>query len=239
MTLHRLAVAGAFALLNVAACGGDPGVVDSVPSGVTAGGKAPSTPASSSGTGTPAAGTTTPAAGSASTPARTTTTTTTPTASSTTTSGVSGAGSAATAASGAAGAAGSSSSTSASTTAASAGTGGSQTAATGGSGAAASSGAAAGGGAPAALPACPTNWVCKDPGKGIMDMTGFAGMVTDADGKAIAYACGNDSMPQIMCDPAMKGADCPKELTKPICSLIKIPGLVDDPLPNCAQLCSP
>ena len=72
-----------------------------------------------------------------------------------------------------------------------------------------------------------------------MDMTGLAGKVTDPDGKPIAYACGSDSMPQIMCSPAMKGADCPKELTNPICSSITIPGLVDDPLPNCAQLCTP
>ncbi|HET8935022.1 MAG TPA: hypothetical protein VFN67_16350 [Polyangiales bacterium] len=99
------------------------------------------------------------------------------------------------------------------------------------------------GGAPAAnsgaLGPCPSGWTCKDPAKGIMDMTGLAGKVTDADGKPIAHACGSDSMPQIMCDPAMKGADCPKELTNPICSSITIPGLVDDPLPNCAQLCAP
>lgn len=72
-----------------------------------------------------------------------------------------------------------------------------------------------------------------------MENTGFMGQVKGPDGQPLKNACASDTMPQISCNPAMNGADCPKELTKPICSLITIPGLVDDPLPNCAQLCEP
>jgi hypothetical protein len=72
-----------------------------------------------------------------------------------------------------------------------------------------------------------------------MDNLGIDGMVVGPDGKAIDHACGNDAMPQIMCDPAKKGADCPKDLTNPICSLITAPPIITDPLPNCAQLCTP
>jgi hypothetical protein len=72
-----------------------------------------------------------------------------------------------------------------------------------------------------------------------MDALGISGMVTGPDGKVITLACGNDAMPQIECDPAMKGADCPKELTNPICVGITAPPVITDPLPNCAQLCTP
>jgi hypothetical protein len=66
------------------------------------------------------------------------------------------------------------------------------------------------------------------------------GQVKDPDGNVIKNACAKDGMGQIPCEPAMKGSDCPMELTNPICSSIVIPGLTDNmPTYNCAQLCSP
>jgi hypothetical protein len=66
------------------------------------------------------------------------------------------------------------------------------------------------------------------------------GQVKDPDGNVIKNACAKDGMGQIPCEPAMKGSDCPMELTNPICSSIVIPGLTDNmPTYNCAQLCNP
>lgn len=83
------------------------------------------------------------------------------------------------------------------------------------------------------LPACPSSWMCSDPGKALTDM-GIDGKVTDQDGNAIPAACGNGGL--VMCsDPKDPKGSCPKELTDPVCAHISLGALGD--FQSCAQRC--
>jgi hypothetical protein len=115
---------------------------------------------------------------------------------------------------------------------ASAGTG-----ASAGSTAMAGNGGAAGKGVMQALPACPADkgWTCQDPAKPLMDMGITNASVTDADGKPIAFACGNGGA--VTCDMSNPKSSCP-DLPDPFCAHVSIPDLGVD-LYSCAQLCNP
>jgi hypothetical protein len=93
----------------------------------------------------------------------------------------------------------------------------------------------AAGAAGAALPPCPTGWECQDPAKPLADMGIEGGMVTDAAGKPVKYACGNGGA--VDCNMANPKASCP-DLPNPFCAHVAIPILSVD-LYSCAQLCSP
>lgn len=111
------------------------------------------------------------------------------------------------------------------------------TTASAGSSAMAGSGGAAGSGTMDALAPCPTDkgWTCQDPSKPLMDMGITNATVTDADGKSIAYACGNGGA--VTCDMSNPKSSCP-DLPDPFCAHVSIPDLGVD-LYSCAQLCKP
>ncbi|MET0389483.1 MAG: hypothetical protein ABW321_26150 [Polyangiales bacterium] len=106
--------------------------------------------------------------------------------------------------------------------------------AAGATAAAGSSGGAAGGAA-AALPPCPTGWMCENPAAPLADLGISDGTVTDASGAPVTYACGNGGL--VECNQANPAASCP-ELSMPFCAHVSLPSLGMD-LYSCAQHCTP
>jgi len=106
-----------------------------------------------------------------------------------------------------------------------------------GSSAMTGSGGAGGSGSTSTLAPCPTDkgWTCQDPSKPLMDMGITNATVTDADGKPIAYACGNGGA--VTCEMSNPKSSCP-DLPNPFCAHVSIPDLGVD-LYSCAQLCQP